>query len=187
MKTISILISLPKFVHFLLSLLHFKIKFWNYVLEFKCSQNIWNLHTCIWNTNCKLYEMACKDHLHTIITKDFPKVLQIILQEDCQWQSMNWMLWILSSILSQSEIFCLKAVIFACSLCSYVTALRKNISLLEKTKFIMLWTFECNENTTKKPQMLWYEIFFNTYIYISLPNWVISYLHYWTWHDGMWQ
>ena len=57
MKIFSILTSLPKFAHFLSSLLHLRMKSLNYVLKFKCSQNIWNLHTWIRNTYSNWYEM----------------------------------------------------------------------------------------------------------------------------------
>ena len=61
-----------------------------------------------------------------------------------------------------------------------ITAFRQNISLLEKTKFrtMNIWMqWKC----LRKTWMLSYENF-------SKADFItFFYLHYWTWHDGMWQ
>ena len=60
-----------KSVHFLLSQLQHRIKSWNYVLEFKCSQNIRHqipvLRTFLLSKLWRFFQNAVHSHSHTLL------------------------------------------------------------------------------------------------------------------------
>ena len=127
--------------HFLWLQLQFKMKSWNYVLEFKCTQNIRFQNT----RKVDIFLEWIEEIFKTQILEAKPTIVHIHLQQT----GINFELNIMKTLSSRpfslpSEIFCIKAVIVAClyvvfnsvSVCIYQwreqatkTALIQNISL----------------------------------------------------------